>query len=186
MDTLLCSLNNAEQEELRVEQSEHLSNFLQFGEISRAAFPPLAPREEALVRTRRTPDPLLQSEDQKIPRNTVLPFQEINQAAFLLLALLLQGLVFASPPKVRQRNTFLPIWQRLQNQHKSAVLSDQRHIAWCQPDWCVDQQSLADTCDRNLQRRWLARALSFEIADKLQKGASLSTFLLGNYQGAFS
>ena len=106
MDALLCLVNNAEQEELRVEQSEHLSNFLQFGEISRAAFPPLAPREEPLVRTRGTPDPLLQSEDQKIPRNTVLPFQEINQAAFLLLALHLQGLLFCQSPKSTTKKYF--------------------------------------------------------------------------------
>ena len=97
VDALLCWLDNAEQEELRVEQSEHLSNFLQFGEISPAAFPPLAPRVEALVRTRGTPDPQLQSEDQKIPRNTVLPFQEIKHVGPGSACMQLQGLVLASP-----------------------------------------------------------------------------------------
>ena len=46
---LNCLFDNAQQERLRVEQSEHLSNFLHFGEISQGAFPPMAPREEVLV-----------------------------------------------------------------------------------------------------------------------------------------
>ena len=80
-------------------EREHLSNFLQFGEISRGCISAPGPAwsRGGSGPDQRDPRPPPTIRGRKLPRNTVLPFQEIKHVGPGSASMQLQGLVLASP-----------------------------------------------------------------------------------------